>query len=93
MRPWPSVMARACGTALSCPRSEVPPPLLNQWPIDAICGTPFMMNWARNSGWSGGRSTTGYCAGGSALASCSAHTSQAYSPQKSSAQRKPPLSM
>jgi hypothetical protein len=40
MRPFGSKIARACGVALSGPRSEVCP-LPSQTPIDGICGKCF----------------------------------------------------
>src|SRR6266508_3788275 len=91
MLPCLSRMARACASALSSPSSDVFPPLPAQKLIDAICGTFLITNCAENSGWLLGRSTIGYSLGGSTLEIWPAHHSQASVPQKSSAQRKPPL--
>ena len=72
-----SRMARACGTALSEPRSEVPPPRPPQKLIEGICGMLVTSNCARNSGCASGRSTIRYWLGGRMRSACPFQYSQA----------------
>src|SRR5438105_5058858 len=94
IRPLLSRIARACGTALSAPRSDVPPPILAQAPIDGICGSLFISNNEWNIEWLMGTSMMGYCpASGKILRTSFSQCAHAYDPQESSTQRNPPFNM